>query len=204
MATWRDRGLALRDRVLADPRFQRWAARFPLTRPIAERRATALFDLCAGFVYSQVLFACVHLGLLEALAEHGPSAPSELARTLQLSRGATERLLDAAADLALVERRSGNRWGLGKHGTSYVGNPGIAAMVRHHALLYRDLADPIALLPRGGRWTVSSPGGTSTGCTDERPSSVQTSAYLPCSVRTRSRSRGLAVEPADPSPPTHT
>ncbi|HJL04123.1 MAG TPA: methyltransferase [Polyangiaceae bacterium LLY-WYZ-15_(1-7)] len=146
MATWRDRGLALRDRVLADPRFQRWAARFPLTRPIAERRATALFDLCAGFVYSQVLFACVHLGLLEALAEHGPSAPSELARTLQLSRGATERLLDAAADLALVERRSGNRWGLGKHGTSYVGNPGIAAMVRHHALLYRDLADPIALL----------------------------------------------------------
>ena len=27
-----------------------------------------------------------------------------------------------------------------------VGNPGVAAMVEHHALLYADLADPVALL----------------------------------------------------------
>ena len=26
-----------------------------------------------------------------------------------------------------------------------VGNAGVAAMVRHHAILYRDLADPVAL-----------------------------------------------------------
>ena len=37
------------------PRFQRWAANSPLTRWIARRRARALFDLCAGFVYSQIL-----------------------------------------------------------------------------------------------------------------------------------------------------
>ena len=43
--------------------------RFPLTRPIARRRARELFDLCAGFVYSQVLLACVRLRLFEILAE---------------------------------------------------------------------------------------------------------------------------------------
>ena len=62
-----------RDRLLASRRFQRWAAAFPLTRPIARRRARALFDLCAGFVYSQVLFACVRLKLFDALAA-GPLA----------------------------------------------------------------------------------------------------------------------------------
>jgi len=40
-----DRWYALRDRLLADPTFQRRATAFPLTRPIARRRARALFDL---------------------------------------------------------------------------------------------------------------------------------------------------------------
>ena len=59
------------------PRFQRWAAAFPLTRPIAQRRARALFDLCAGFVYAQVLLACVQLRLFEILAE-GPQTVGSL------------------------------------------------------------------------------------------------------------------------------
>ena len=36
---WRDYGLNLRNRLLASERFQRWAAAFPLTRPIARDRA---------------------------------------------------------------------------------------------------------------------------------------------------------------------
>jgi hypothetical protein len=70
-ASWLDRCLAARDGLLASPRFRRWAAAFPLTRPIARRRTRDLFDLCAGFVYSQVLYACVRLRLFEILAE-GP------------------------------------------------------------------------------------------------------------------------------------
>ena len=50
-----------RDQTLADPRFREWATRFPLTRPVARRRTRALFDLCAGFVYAQVLHACIEL-----------------------------------------------------------------------------------------------------------------------------------------------
>lgn len=148
-----DRWLALRNRVLSNPRFQRWAARFPLTRGIARRRASALFDMCAGFVYSQVLQACVRLGLFEALAA-GPRSAEELARDLGLTPQATLRLLLAAASLELVERSSGGRYCLGMHGAAFLGNPSIAAMVEHHALLYRDLEDPVALLRGAQRPTA--------------------------------------------------
>jgi demethylspheroidene O-methyltransferase len=142
----RDRWAAWRNRLLANPRFQRWAARFPLTRPIARRRAQGLFDLCAGFVYAQVLFACVRLRLFELLDSDGPLTVAELAPRLSMPLDGTERLLRAARALGLVEARGQGRYGLGPQGAVVLGNPGIAAMVEHHAMLYADLADPLALL----------------------------------------------------------
>ena len=136
---------ALRDRLLADPRFQRWAAAFPPTRRIARRESRALFDLCAGFVYSQVLFACVELRLFEAL-RHGPHATQGLAKRLGLEPAAAQRLLEAAAALRLVEGDDVVGWRLGPLGAVMSGSPGIAAMVEHHRLLYDDLRDPVALL----------------------------------------------------------
>lgn len=142
-----------RDRLLADPLFQRWAAAFPLTRPIARNRARALFDVCAGFVYSQVLFACVRLRLFDILFE-GPQSADALALRLSMDRAAAQRLLSAAASLRLVERRGPILWGLGPLGAAVVGNPGIAAMVEHHALLYADLQDPVSLLRGATRETA--------------------------------------------------
>lgn len=147
--SWLDRCLDARDRLLASPRFQRWASAFPLTRPIARRRARALFDLCAGFVHAQVLLACVRLRLLEHL-RNGPLPLPELARRTALAPEAAARLLAAAAALRLVARRGRDRWGLGPLGAALLGNPGVVAMVEHHPLLYADLADPVALL-RGER-----------------------------------------------------
>lgn len=140
-----DRLLDLRNRLLANPRFQRWAVAFPLTRPIANRRARALFDLCAGFVYSQVLFACVQLRLFDLLSE-GPQTLDALSRRLSLSSDATARLLAAAVSLQLVDRRGPERFGLGPLGAALLGNAGVAQMIEHHALLYGDLHDPVALL----------------------------------------------------------
>src|SRR4051812_4909466 len=139
----------LRERVLASPRFQRWAASFPLTRPIARRRTRAAFDLVAGFVYSQVLLACVRLRLLDMLFE-GPQDVAALAPRLGLSEEAASRLLDAAVALRLARRVAGGRYALGSIGCGLVGQPGVAEMVEHHALLYADLQDPVALL-RGER-----------------------------------------------------
>ncbi len=135
---------ALRDRLVSSPRFQAFAERFPLTRPVAHRRARALFDLCSGFVYSQVLFACVKLGLFPLLAE-APLPRDDIARALDLSPEATQRLLDAAVSIGLVERRGAN-YGLGDLGAALIGNPAVTAMIEHHHLLYADLADPVALL----------------------------------------------------------
>ena len=143
-----DRLHAWRDRLLASPGFHRWAARFPPTRAVARRQAGALFDLCAGYVYAQVLAACVELRVFPILAE-GPLPVAELASRLALPRDSTERLVSAAVSLRLLERRGGDRIGLGMLGAASLGNPGIAAMVQHGALLYRDLADPVALLRRG-------------------------------------------------------
>jgi demethylspheroidene O-methyltransferase len=140
-----DRWFAWRDRLLASARFQRWAAAFPLTRPVARRRVRALFDLCAGFVYSQVLYACVRLQLFDLLRA-GPATPRELSPYLGLSLDATERLLAAAAALDLVERRPPGRFGLGPLGAAMADQPAIVALVEHHAKLYADLADPVGLL----------------------------------------------------------
>ena len=150
MGSWspQDRWFAWRDRLLASPRFRRWAAAFPLTRPIARTRARRLFDLCAGFVYTQVLLAFVQLRLPDILAE-GPQTSAALAARLSLSQDAASRLLAAAVSLDLAARRGKDRFGLGPLGAALVGNPGIAAMVEHHRLLYADLRDPVALL-RGG------------------------------------------------------
>jgi demethylspheroidene O-methyltransferase len=134
-----------RDRLLADGRFQRFAAAFVFTRPIARARSRALFDLVAGFVYSQVLYACVTLGLLRRLLER-PQTAAELAQALELPLDRLERLLSAAGALDLVERRGGGRVGLGVLGAALLGNPGVEAMIRHHGLLYADLADPVAML----------------------------------------------------------
>jgi demethylspheroidene O-methyltransferase len=140
-----DRLLGVRDSILANPGFQRFAGTFALTRPIARRRAGALFDLCAGFVYSQILLACVRLKLFDHLAE-GPVSAADLSSRLSLPVDSTTLLLDAAVSLKLAQRRSGNRYGLGPLGAALMGNPGVVAMIEHHAMLYGDLRDPVALL----------------------------------------------------------
>ncbi|MFC5553572.1 methyltransferase [Methylobacterium iners] len=143
--SWRERWLAFRTRTIANPAFQRWAASFPLTRRIARRNTRALFDLCAGFVYSQVLFACVRLDLFTILSE-GPLAPEALAGRLRLPPERTLRLLKAATSLDLLTVLPDGRFALADLGAALVGNPSIAAMIDHHSMLYEDLSDPVALL----------------------------------------------------------
>lgn len=185
-----------RNARLADPRFRERASRWPATRWLARREASELFDLMAGFVYSQVLFTCVKLRLFDRLAA-GPAGAGPLAAACGLSPEAMVRLLDAAEALELVRRvedaasgshrpadvpgapatswavasvssmnegaaadtaraaasrtsaTSRRRYALGRLGASFVANPALESLVLHHAALYTDLDDPIALLSRG-------------------------------------------------------
>lgn len=136
--------------------FRRWAAGFWLTRPLVRRRASQLFDLVSGFVYSQVLLACVQLDLFERMAAGGPQTAAVLAQRTDVPLRSMQRLLDAAVALRLLQAVEDGCYGLGSLGAPMVGNPALASMVRHHAALYADLRDPVALLRNEGAGTAMS------------------------------------------------
>ncbi len=147
---WIEAVLNWRDRLLSNPDFQRKSLRFPVSRWIARRRMRALFDLCSGFVYSQVLFACVRLDLFQTLGQQAQTA-HQLADSLAVPPPAMRQLLDAAVALRLLEARSAQRYGLGPLGAALLGNPSVGMMIEHHHALYTDLIDPVALLRGASR-----------------------------------------------------
>ena len=94
----------------------------------------------------------MRLGLHERLAD-GPVRGDDLARGLGMAPDALDVLLRAAAALSLAECDRRGDWHLGVHGAALRAQPGVIAMIRHHALLYEDLADPVALLRERGAGT---------------------------------------------------
>ncbi len=132
-------------RLWMNPRFQALAARLPVARRIARSEGEAMFALVGGFVNSQILLALVELRLLEAMV-HGPQPVAALARQAGLAEDRMAILLQGAAGLGLLKRRRDGRFALTRQGAVLLGVPGLTGMIRHHAVLYRDLADPVALL----------------------------------------------------------
>lgn len=130
---------------IASPDFQRWAAAFRLTRPFVRQDAARLYDLMAGFVYSQTLMACTELGVLEALRNR-PMTARALAARAGLPEERMVVLCQAAAAIGLLVRRRDESYRLGRLGAAALGVPGLDQMIRHHRVFYRDLENPMALL----------------------------------------------------------
>lgn len=130
-------------RLIASRGFQRWAAKFPLTRRLVRREGEALFDLLAGFCHSQVLMALVQFDIPQMLLER-PLDASELARRCGVPQPRMDILLRAAVALKLIKLKRHREYALARSGAALVGVPGLAAMIKHHDILYRDLADPAA------------------------------------------------------------
>ena len=145
-----DRLGALLDRWMTSAALYRWSVANPLTRWMTRRRVRQVFDLMAGFVYSQVLLACVRLRILEAVAEQ-PRSLDELAQWTRLPAAGLQRLLQSALALGLLNLRSQGRYGLGPLGAPVAGHAGIRAMIEHHAVLYQDMQDPVAMLQGPGQ-----------------------------------------------------
>jgi demethylspheroidene O-methyltransferase len=133
-----------RNALLANPKFIAFAQRFPLTRPIARAKSRALFDLLAGFSYSQVLHACVSLRLLEHVGQSRLTLADIAAKT-DLPLAKAELLVRAAVALDILGK-DGEYVILGPHGAAMLGQPWIMRFVEHHAAFYRDLEDPVAML----------------------------------------------------------
>ncbi len=92
---WRCRWRLFRNRLLANTEFQRWAAKTPLVRRIASKKAVELHHLTAGFVYTQTLTAVVQSNLLAVLQGRIESTKS-VAAMCGLTPRAAHTLLTAA------------------------------------------------------------------------------------------------------------
>lgn len=134
-----------RNAKIANPKFQEWASRFPLTRAVSRRSAEEVYDLVAGFVYSQTLLACVEFDLLR-MAQSEPIDPDITARGKSVDPARMIVLCQAAASLDLLSRQSDGRYALGRVGAAVIGVPGLELMIRHHRMFYQDLAYPEALM----------------------------------------------------------
>ncbi len=130
-------------RLVASRSFQKWAAKFPLTRRIVRTEGEAMFDLVAGFCHSQILQAFVRLKLPEILLDHEMTSDA-LASEVAVPHDRMTVLLAGAVSLGLIKRRRPGRYGLTTRGAALAGVPGLAGMIAHHDVLYRDLADPVA------------------------------------------------------------
>ncbi|WP_298468370.1 methyltransferase [uncultured Erythrobacter sp.] len=136
---------ARRNRMFASRAFQYWTARLPFSRPISRNRAGTMFDHIVGFSYSRVLLAVVESDLLQLLKD-GPISAAFVAARTDLSEDAALCLLRAARALDVAEEVLPDQWMLGQQGAVLAANAGAQAMIRHHRLLYRDLAEPLELL----------------------------------------------------------
>jgi demethylspheroidene O-methyltransferase len=125
---------------------QRWAMRIPGLRGIARAEGAAIFDIMAGFVNTQVMLALVETRALHHLADLGAARPADLGPRLGLDAGRAQILLQAGAALGLVRRRRDGAFMLAPRGAAFLAVPGLEALVRHHRVLYADMADPVALL----------------------------------------------------------
>lgn len=130
-------------RLMAKRGFQKWAARFPLTRGIVRREGEAMFDLLAGFCHSQILSALVQLEIPQILM-NGPQDAQALAARTAVPPDRMQILLRAGVALRVLKARRGGRFGLTRTGAALVGVPGLSQMIAHHDVLYRDLSDPVA------------------------------------------------------------
>jgi demethylspheroidene O-methyltransferase len=106
------------------------------------REGEALFDLLAGFCHSQILMALVQFNIPQRLMA-GPAALEDLATYAQVPQERMLILLRAGVSLGLLKQRRG-AYRLNRRGAALVGVPGLSQMIRHHDVLYRDLADPVA------------------------------------------------------------
>jgi demethylspheroidene O-methyltransferase len=139
----RDRLYAWKTGLLGSRRFHRFATRTPIAARMARKDGEALFDLVAGFLHSQVLMAFVQLDLAEILSDR-PRSVDSLALRAGINPDRMRVLCQAASALGLMQRQRDGRYALGRLGAALPGIPGLAQMIRHHDVLYRDMADPVA------------------------------------------------------------
>ena len=145
-ARWHDRWLTVRDRLLASAALPALGRRVPADPPDrAAARARPVRPV------RRVRLRAGPAGLRQAAAVRPPGrGPAD--RWPPWRRASAWRPTPPSGCWRLRPRSTWLRAaaaaasGSGRWGRRWSDNPGVAAMIEHHALLYADLADPVALL----------------------------------------------------------
>ena len=144
---------------ISSPDFQRKMASLPILRYFVRRDAEKIYDLVAGFVYSQILFLVVRLGILQQLKGSSKSI-LELSKMHNISKKNMKILCDAAVAINLLRSnykhsQFENRYFLGRLGAEILGVPGLEQMILHHEMFYRDMSKPLELLKSQSKTELS-------------------------------------------------
>ncbi len=142
---WLTRYRDWRSRMVAKPKFRKLVGRTPVLRMIGRRKAEGVFELASGFVHSQVLYACLETGVLDALGS-GPMRLTDLANGTEIPIVRLEPLLRAATALSIIHHGRDGYYTLSDTGAVVRSDQGIRTMVQHHQEFYADLADVNLLL----------------------------------------------------------
>ena len=134
-----------RNQLVASQKFQKWAGNTPIIRMIARKDAEKIYDLMAGFVYSQTLLAMVELDLFVYLKDR-PLSAAELSEETQIPKRNMTILCQSAVAIKILELVGDEQYALSRLGAAVVGVDGLTDMIRHHRLFYEDLVDPVCLL----------------------------------------------------------
>ncbi len=117
----------------------------PIIRTIARKDAEKIYDLMAGFVYSQTLLAMVELDLFVYLKDRSLSV-AELSKETQISKRSMTTLCQSAVAIDILELVGDEQYALSRLGAAVIGVSGLTDMILHHRLFYDDLRDPVGLL----------------------------------------------------------
>ncbi len=131
--------------MVISQKFQKWAGNTPIIRSIARKDAEKIYDLMAGFVYSQTLLAMVELDLFVYFKD-GPASIAELSKETQIPKRNMTMLCQSATAIEILEFVGDEQYALSRLGAAVLGVPGLTDMIRHHRLFYEDLRDPVGLL----------------------------------------------------------
>ena len=134
-----------RNSYVSSESVQRFVGRTPLLRRFARRDGERIYDLVAGFVYSQILLALTETKLLEELLK-GPMSISEIAEFSKIEEAKVKILCQSSCAIGLFERIGNDIFALSRLGAAILGVPGLQQMIGHHRLFYEDMIDPVKLL----------------------------------------------------------
>lgn len=167
---------------LAQPSAYLWGRSHWWTRWAVRRRTARLFA-GRGFVNSQVLLACIQLRVFALVYPRAQSLDA-LVATLDVPAHALQPLLQSACAMDLLTPQRDGTYGLGPLGHVMQAHPGLAAMVEHNHLLYRDLVDPVPFLRQSNAgqmaayWPYAQAAGAAPALTQEAAHQLSTYSAL--------------------------